>query len=107
MAIVVSSDPIYKYSGLSTDIKPTDSIKDGSTFWETDTGKEYEWRGTAWVSVTDPNSVVGVAYDYIELGYTGTNLTTIKYRQGGVSGTIVRTLTLSYTGANLTGIVRL
>jgi len=105
MAIVASTDPVYRYSGLSTDTKPTDDIKDGSTFWETDTGNEYEWRIDTWVPKV-PSNLIGVAYDYIEMGYTGTNVTSIKYRQGGASGTIVRTLTLSYTDSKLTGIAR-
>jgi hypothetical protein len=46
------------------------------------------------------------AYDYVELVYTGANLTTVRYRAGGVAGSIVATLTLSYTGANLTGVAR-
>lgn len=40
-------------------------------------------------------------YDYISLGYTGSNLTTIVYKTGGSGGTIVATLTLAYTGSQL------
>jgi len=39
-------------------------------------------------------------YDYIDLSYTGTNLTGVVYKEGGASGTTVATLTLSYDGSN-------
>lgn len=39
-------------------------------------------------------------YDYVSLGYTGTNLTTVQYYQGGASGTLMVTLTLAYDGSN-------
>ena len=45
--IVCTTQPVYRYSGLSTDIKPTPV--ETSTFWETDTGDEYEWRKNAWI----------------------------------------------------------
>jgi len=35
-------------------------------------------------------------HDYIGLTYTGSNLTEVVYKQGGASGTVVATLTLSY-----------
>jgi hypothetical protein len=44
--------------------------------------------------------VGGVSYDYISLGYTGSNLTTVAYKVGGVGGTTVASLTLSYDGSN-------
>jgi len=37
--IVCSTQPLYRYSGLSTDIKPTKDIKDASTLWEIDSGR--------------------------------------------------------------------
>lgn len=40
-------------------------------------------------------------HDDIELVYTGTVLTSVVYRQGGPSGTIVATKTLTYVGSNL------
>jgi hypothetical protein len=46
--IVCSVQPYYRYSGLSTDEKPRVEILDASTFWETDTGKEFEWRKNDW-----------------------------------------------------------
>lgn len=37
-------------------------------------------------------------HDRIELTYTGLNPTTIVYKQGGGSGTVVATLTITYDG---------
>jgi len=39
-------------------------------------------------------------YDYIELGYTGSNVTSITYKNGGSGGTTLATLTLAYDGSN-------
>jgi len=39
-------------------------------------------------------------YDYIGLTYAGSNLTQVVYKQGGVNGNIVATLTLSYDANN-------
>lgn len=38
--------------------------------------------------------------DYISLGYTGSNLTSVVYKTGGSGGTTVATLTLAYDGSN-------
>lgn len=35
-------------------------------------------------------------HDYVSLTYSGTNLSTVVYKQGGVSGTTVATLTMAY-----------
>lgn len=46
-------------------------------------------------------------YDYIELSYTGANLTGVVYKLGGASGTTVATLVLGYDGSsNLTSVTR-
>lgn len=45
-------------------------------------------------------------YDYIALTYSGSNVSTVKYYVGGVSGTLVATLTLSYSGSNVTSVAR-
>jgi hypothetical protein len=37
-------------------------------------------------------------HDYIDLSYTGSNLTGVVYKTGGSSGTTVATLTLAYDG---------
>jgi hypothetical protein len=46
-------------------------------------------------------------YDYIEMGYTGSNMTSVVYKTGGSGGTTVATLTLAYDGSNnLTSVTR-
>lgn len=40
------------------------------------------------------------AHDYIDLSYTGSNLTGVVYKTGGSGGTTVATLTLAYDGSN-------
>jgi hypothetical protein len=40
------------------------------------------------------------AHDYIDLSYTGANLTGVVYKDGGSGGTTVATLTLAYDGSN-------
>lgn len=46
-------------------------------------------------------------YDYIELGYTADNVTSITYKTGGASGTVLATLSLTYNGSdNLTSVTR-
>jgi len=47
------------------------------------------------------NSLIKDTYDYIDLSYTGDNLTGVVFRIGGSGGTAVSTLTLAYTGARL------
>jgi hypothetical protein len=37
-------------------------------------------------------------HDYIDLSYTGSNLTGVVYKTGGAAGTTVATLTLAYDG---------
>lgn len=46
------------------------------------------------------------SYDYIQLNYTGTKLSSVTYRSGGVTGTIVGTLTLGYTSGKITSVAR-
>jgi hypothetical protein len=45
-------------------------------------------------------------YDYIDLGYTSTNLTSVVYKLGGSGGTTVATLTLGYSGSDLVSVTR-
>lgn len=45
-------------------------------------------------------------YDFIDLGYTGSDLTSVTYKTGGSGGTTVATLTLAYDGGNLDTITR-
>ena len=45
-------------------------------------------------------------HDYIALGYTGSDLTSVTYKTGGSEGTIVATLTLAYSGGNLVSVTK-
>jgi len=45
-------------------------------------------------------------HDYIELSYTGTNLTGVVYKTGGSGGTTVATLTLAYDDNKLISITK-
>lgn len=62
------------------------------------------------VAISGPLDVLqGLAipeHDYISLGYTGDNLTSVVFKTGGSSGTTVATLTLAYTGSNLTSVTK-
>ena len=70
--------------------------------------------GTTWYPVKVDSSgrldivsgLVPESYDYIALSYTGTNLTGVVYKTGGVGGSTVATLTLAYTGAILNSVTR-
>jgi len=48
-------------------------------------------------------ALVPTEYDYISLGYTGTDLTTVTYQNNGVT---VATLTLAYSGIKITSVTR-
>lgn len=53
------------------------------------------------------NSLVPSVYDYIALSYTSGNLTTAVYKNGGVGGTVVSTLTIAYDiSNNITSVTR-
>ena len=45
-------------------------------------------------------------HDYIELGYTGADLTTVIYKSGGAAGTVEATLALTYADGNLSSVTR-
>lgn len=45
-------------------------------------------------------------HDYVSLGYTGSNLTSVVFKVGGSSGTTVATLTLAYTGSRLDSVTK-
>jgi len=53
MAVICTKQTFYRYSGLSTDIKPISGVEDSSTFDELDTGRRFEMRGRAWQLVQD------------------------------------------------------
>lgn len=46
-------------------------------------------------------------YDFIELGYTATDLTSVKYRLGGSTGLIVAELSLNWSGGNLISVSKI
>lgn len=52
------------------------------------------------------NSLVPTTYDYISLGYTGANLTTVIYKLGGSGGTTISTLTLAYSSDILQSVTK-
>jgi len=62
--------------------------------------------GLTAIRVSSVNSLVPKDFDSMVLTYTGSNVTTIKYYVGGVTGTLVATLTLTYSDSNVTSIVR-
>ena len=45
-------------------------------------------------------------HDYIELGYTGSDMTSVTYKLGGSGGTTVATLTLAYSAGILQSVTR-
>lgn len=52
------------------------------------------------------NSLTPSIYDYIGLGYTGDNLTSVLYKLGGSGGTLVSTLTLAYSSSILQSVTK-
>lgn len=53
--------------------------------------------------------LINVAYDSITITYPSATVETYKFRQGGASGTVMSTLTLTYTDstkASLSSVVR-
>lgn len=52
------------------------------------------------------SKLVNEPHDYISLGYTGSNLTSVLFKSGGSGGTLVATLTLAYTGSQLDSVTR-
>ena len=46
------------------------------------------------------NSLVPSIYDYIELSYSGSNLSIVVFKTGGSSGTVVSTLSLAYNASD-------
>jgi hypothetical protein len=46
-------------------------------------------------------------HDYVSMSYSGSNLTSVVYKQGGAGGAVVTTLTLAYDGSgNVTSITK-
>jgi hypothetical protein len=46
------------------------------------------------------------SHDYVGLTYTGDDLTSVVYKDGGSGGTTVATLTLAYSGGKLQSVTR-
>ena len=71
--------------------------QDGSTVYVDGTAMTYE-----------QNQLVPSQYDAIGLGYTGDDLTSVTYYQGGLAGSVIATLTLAYDvpGGKMTSVVR-
>ena len=45
-------------------------------------------------------------HDYIALSYSGSTLTGVEYKEGGVSGMSVETLALAYSGETLVSVAK-
>ena len=58
------------------------------------------------VPVAEATGLVPKVYDFIDLGYTGENLTSVVYKAGGAGGTTVATLALAYVGNALDTVAR-
>lgn len=50
--------------------------------------------------------LVPETYDYIELSYSGNNITSSVFKVGGSGGTVVATLNLTYSGDNIISVER-
>jgi len=50
--------------------------------------------------------LVPANYDYMSLGYTGFNMTSVVYKIGGSGGTTVATITLTYSGSQILTITK-
>ena len=57
-------------------------------------------------NVVNLGGLVPEKYDYIILGYTGFNMTSVVYKTGGSGGTTVATITLTYSGAQILTITK-
>ena len=61
--------------------------------------------GTYGISVSSGLSMP--VHDYIALSYTGDNLTSVVFKDGGAGGTTAATLTLAYTGSRLDTVTKI
>ena len=69
-------------------------------------GREFGISQTAGVIDVSCLGLVKEHYDYVALGYTGVDLTSVVYRVGGALGAIVATLTLTYAANVLQTVTR-
>lgn len=56
--------------------------------------------------VITADSLVPYAFDFIDCGYTGDDLTQVVYKTGGSGGSTVATLTIAYSGSKIDTITR-
>lgn len=52
------------------------------------------------IGINQINELIPSAYDFVDLSYTGNNLTQAVFKQGGSGGTVVATLNLTYDLSN-------
>jgi hypothetical protein len=66
----------------------------------------YVWNGSTWdrMAPTSSGGLLNIAYDSVAYTNTSTTVDTYKYYSGGVSGTLVATLTITYLDSSKTGI---
>jgi hypothetical protein len=59
----------------------------------------YIWNGSNWQRMSQPQTggLVGVAYDAVQYTNTSTTVDTYTYYTGGLTGTLVATVTITYT----------
>jgi len=72
---------------------------DGGTVWH---AQKSDTSGRA-ITVS---GLIPYEYDYIDLSYTGSDLTQVVYKTGGAGGSTVATLTLAYTASVLQSITK-
>ncbi len=80
-------------------------VKVGESALPTNAATEAKQDDTI-TQLTVINSLVPSVYDYVSLGYTGSNLTTVIFKSGGAGGSAVSTLTLAYTGSQLDSVTK-
>jgi len=88
------SDFQHKRKISSIDSGETESwvTSDGGTTWHPQMS-DYEGRAVVLTGLIPHN------YDYISMSYTGSNLTGVEYKEGGVAGTVVANLAITYDGS--------
>jgi len=57
-------------------------------------------QGTPPWLVRDQNKLVPEVFDFVDLGYTGSLLTSVTYKAGGAAGTVVAVLAITYDASN-------
>ncbi len=96
--------PVSISSGITNPLPVQDSAAEASL--ASIDGKVATETTLAAFSAKTAGALVPSAYDYISLGYTGTNLTTAVFKSGGSGGSTVATLTLAYTGSQLDSVTK-